>query len=258
MLDELTAGARADAEARQERVSLARLDQLAEQSPHPHDALTALAPIDHVRVIAEIKRASPSKGQLATIGSSADLAAIYAEAGADAISVLTEERRFGGSLDDLRAVRDNVAIPLLRKDFITTEYQILEARAYGADIVLLIVAAMSRAELIRLYAFATSLGLTVLVETHSPDEVRQSMDIGARLVGVNARDLTTFDVNPHLFGEVRHLFDDSVIAVAESAVRDVDDVAAYRSAGADVVLVGESLVRSSNPEFLINQFREVR
>lgn len=258
MLDELTAGARADAEARQERVSLAYLDKLAEQTPHPRNALTALAPVDHVRVIAEIKRASPSKGQLATIASSPDLAELYAEAGADAISVLTEERRFGGSLDDLRAVRDTVAVPLLRKDFITSEYQILEARAYGADIVLLIVSALSLAELIRLFAFATSLGLTVLVETHSPDEVRQSMDIGARLVGVNARDLTTFDVNPHLFGEVRHLFDDGVIAVAESAVRDVDDVAAYRSAGADVVLVGEALVRSPNPDVLIRQFREVR
>lgn len=258
MLDELTAGARADAEARQERVSLARLDQLAEQSPHPRDALLALAPVDHVRVIAEIKRASPSKGQLATIARSSDLAELYAEAGADAISVLTEERRFGGSLDDLRAVRDSVALPLLRKDFITSEYQILEARAYGADIILLIVSALSLAELIRLFSFATSLGLTVLVETHSPDEVRQSMDIGARLVGVNARDLTTFDVNPNLFGEVRHLFDDGVIAVAESAVRDVDDVAAYRSAGADVVLVGEALVRSPNPDVLIRQFREVR
>lgn len=258
MLDELTAGARADAEARQERVPFARLDQLAEQARVPLDAQSALAPTDHVRVIAEIKRASPSKGQLAVIESAPSLATTYSEAGADAISVLTEERRFGGSLDDLRAVRDSVEIPLLRKDFITNEYQILEARAYGADIVLLIAAALRHAELLKLFTFATSLGLSVLVETHSPDEVRESMDIGATIVGVNARDLTTFEVDPNLFGTVRHLFDNGVIAVAESAVRDVSDVIAYREAGADVVLVGEALVRSPHPDTLIAEFREVR
>jgi indole-3-glycerol phosphate synthase len=155
-------------------------------------------------------------------------------------------------------VRDAVDIPLLRKDFISNEYQLLEGRAYGADIVLLIVSALSQRDLVTLFDFASGLGLTVLVETHSADEVRRAMDVGAQLVGVNARDLTTFEVNPNLFGEVRHLFDDGVIAVAESAVRDVDDVSAYRAAGADVVLVGEALVRSPQPDVLIRQFREVR
>jgi len=258
VLDELTAGARADAETRQERVPFAALDKIAERSRVPIDALAALAPTDHVRVIAEIKRASPSKGALAAIESSPNLATQYSESGADAISVLTEERRFGGSLDDLRAVRDAVEIPLLRKDFISNEYQLLEGRAYGADIVLLIVSALSQRDLVTLFGFASGLGLTVLVETHSGDEVRRAMDVGAQLVGVNARDLTTFEVNPNLFGEVRHLFDDGVIAVAESAVRDVDDVSAYRAAGADVVLVGEALVRSPQPDVLIRQFREVR
>jgi indole-3-glycerol phosphate synthase len=257
VLDQLTAGARADAEARQEFLSFAQLDKIAEQARSPLDGYSALAPADHVKVIAEIKRSSPSKGSLATIGSAASLAETYAEAGSDAISVLTEERKFGGSLEDLRSVRDSVDIPLLRKDFISSEYQLLEARAFGADVVLLIVAALSESELTKLHGFAESLGLSVLVETHTADEVRFAMDLGSRLVGVNARDLTTFEINRNLFGSVRHLFADGVIAVAESAVEGVDDVAAYRDAGADVVLVGEALVRAEDPAVLITQFRKV-
>jgi indole-3-glycerol phosphate synthase len=257
VLDQLTAGARADAEARQELLPFAQLDKIAERARVPLDGYSALSPTTHVRVIAEIKRSSPSKGSLASIDSAANLAEVYADAGADAISVLTEERKFGGSLDDLRAVRDAVDVPLLRKDFISSEYQLLEARAFGADVVLLIVAALSPLHLKGLHNFAESLGLAVLVETHSEDEVRLAMDIGSQLVGVNARDLSTFEINRNLFGAVRHLFDKGVTAVAESAVEGVDDVSAYRNAGADVVLVGEALVRAQDPAALITQFRKV-
>ncbi|MFM6967949.1 MAG: indole-3-glycerol phosphate synthase TrpC [Microbacteriaceae bacterium] len=257
MLSQLTAGALADAAERRERVSLVEIERRAVSSPEPRDALRALAPTDHVRLIAEIKRSSPSKGQLASITDAPALASVYAEAGADAISVLTESRKFGGSLDDLAAVREAVDVPLLRKDFIAEEYQILEARAFGADIVLLIVAALDQTVLSRLHNFAQQLGLAVLVETHSADEVRRASDIGARLVGVNARNLSTFELDRELFGEVRHLIDASAIAVAESAVARVDDVVAYRSAGADVVLVGEALVTAGDPAERVHEFREV-
>lgn len=257
VLDQLTAGALEDAAERRERVSLVEIEHRAVSTPEPRDALRALAPADHIRLIAEIKRSSPSKGALASIPDAPELASMYAEAGADAISVLTEGRKFGGSLDDLAAVRAAVNTPLLRKDFIAEEYQILEARAFGADIVLLIVAALEQPVLSRLHTFAQQLGLAVLVETHSADEVRRASDIGARIVGVNARNLSTFELDKNLFGDVRHLIDASAIAVAESAVASVDDVVAYRTAGADVVLVGEALVTSGDPTARVREFRGV-
>lgn len=258
MLDALTAGALEDAASRRESVSYAQLERIALDAPLPRDALAALAPTSHIRVIAEIKRSSPSKGVLAEIGDPMALAEEYVAGGADAISVLTEERRFGGSLADLDAVRSQVSIPLLRKDFIAEEYQILEARAHGADIVLLIVAALEQRVLERLHAFAQQLDIAVLVETHSADEVRRAADIGSRLVGVNARDLSTFELDRTLFGAVRHLIPEDAIAVAESAVSTIDDVRAYRDAGAHVVLVGEALVTAGQPQTAVQQFREVK
>lgn len=257
MLDGLTAGALDDAATRRESVSLAEIERLALDAAPPIDAYRALAPTDHIRVIAEIKRSSPSKGSLAAITDAPALARAYADGGADAISVLTEGRKFGGSLSDLAAVRDAVGVPLLRKDFIAEEYQILEARAFGADIVLLIVAALDQPLLDRLHDFARELGLSVLVETHSADEVRRANDIGAGLIGVNARDLSTFELDRTLFGRVRELIPDGVIAVAESAVTSVADVGDYRAAGADVVLVGEALVTTGDPAGAVRQFREV-
>ena len=257
MLDGLTAGALDDAATRRESVSFAQIERAALERSQPIDALAALAPTDHIRVIAEIKRSSPSKGALAAITDAPALARDYAAGGADAISVLTESRKFGGSLADLAAVREAVSTPLLRKDFIAEEYQILEARAFGADIVLLIVAALEQPLLARLHEFANELGLTVLVETHSADEVRRANDIGARLIGVNARNLSTFELDRTLFGEVRPLVADGAIAVAESAVQTIDDVRAYRAAGADVVLVGEALVTAGEPESTVRAFRGV-
>ena len=257
MLEALTAGALDDAATRRENVSLAEIERRALLTPPPTDAYSALAPTSHIRLIAEIKRASPSKGALADIADAPELASRYVAGGADAISVLTEQRRFGGSLDDLDAICDRVHVPLLRKDFIAEEYQILEARAHGADIVLLIVAALEQPLLERLYTFAHQLDLSVLVETHSADEVRRAADIGSRLIGVNARDLTTFELDRTLFASVQALIPVGAISVAESAVQTIDDVRAYRASGADVVLVGEALVTSRDAQRTVHEFREV-
>ena len=244
LLAELTAGAVEDARTRERTVPLAVMIERAHAATPAIDALAALAPSDHVKIIAEVKRSSPSRGDMAEIADPAALALTYAAAGASAISVLTEERRFKGSLDDLDAVRSVVDIPVLRKDFIATDYQVYEARAHGADIVLLIVAALEQPELIHLYELTRSLGMTALVETHSASEVTRAVDVGAGLIGVNARDLDTFELDRELFGRIADRIPGSTISVAESAVRSAEDVAHYRAAGADVVLVGEALVTS--------------
>jgi indole-3-glycerol phosphate synthase len=257
-LDALMAGALEDAATRRASVPFAEIERRALNTPRSTDGYAALAPAAHVRLIAEIKRSSPSKGALAPITNAPQLAADYVAGGADAISVLTEERRFGGSLADLGAVRDRVSVPLLRKDFIAEEYQILEARAHGADIVLLIVAALEQPLLARLFEFAHQLELAVLVETHSADEVRRAADIGARLLGVNARNLSTFELDSTLFASVYDLIPSDAISVAESAVTTIDDVRAYRSAGADAVLVGEALVTAHNAQQTVRDYREVK
>lgn len=254
MLSALTAGALADAESRREEISYALIERRALAASPARDAASALRRAETMRVIAEIKRSSPSKGALASIVDPAALAADYARGGASAISVLTEGRKFGGSLADLAAVRAAVSIPILRKDFISIEYQILEARAFGADLALLIVAALDQKTLARLHDFVRQLGMTPLVETHTADEVLRANDIGAQLVGVNARNLSTFELDTSLFGQVRHLIPDGVTAVAESAVFTVDDVQHYRDAGADAVLVGEALVKDGNPVERVAQF----
>lgn len=242
MLAELTANAVADARARETERSLAEVESAALARPAALDALALLAPGERVKIIAEIKRSSPSRGALADIVDPAALARSYELGGASAISVLTEGRRFGGSLADLEAVRGAVALPVLRKDFIATPYQVFEARAAGADLVLLIVAALDDATLAELYALIVQLGMTPLVETHSAEELDRAAALGATLIGVNARDLTTFELDRDLFGRLAERFPDGAIRVAESAVLTPDDVAHYRRAGADVVLVGEALV----------------
>jgi len=244
LLSELTAGSVEDARTREGSLSLAAVMELAHSAPPALDALEALAPADHVQIIAEVKRASPSRGDMAAIADPAALALTSAAGGAAASSVLPEDRRFQGSLRDLDAVRSVVDIPVLRKDFIATDYQVYEARAHRADIVLLIVAALEQTELERLYALTLSLGMTALVETHSADEVARAVDLGAALIGVNARDLDTFELDRDLFARLADQIPGSTISVAESAVRTAADVAHYRSAGADIVLVGEALVTS--------------
>jgi indole-3-glycerol phosphate synthase len=242
VLSELTANAVADAKARREQRPLADVERAAFMRAAAIDALEVLRPADHVKVIAEIKRSSPSRGSLAPIADPAALARSYELGGASAISVLTEGRRFGGSLADLESVRTAVALPVLRKDFIATPYQVFEARAAGADLVLLIVAALDDATLRELFDLVVDLGMTALVETHSEAELDRAGAVGARLIGVNARDLSTFELDRDLFGRLADRFPADAIRVAESAVLSVADVAHYRAAGADVVLVGEALV----------------
>ena len=246
VLDDIVDGVRADLAERQRAVTVADLRVAAEQAPPPLDPMPAFrAP--GVSVIAEVKRRSPSKGDLADIPDPAVLAGAYEAGGAAAISVLTEQRRFGGSLDDLRRVRERVAVPVLRKDFIVTSYQLLEARAAGADLVLLIVAALGQDELCALHEEAGALGLTVLVEVHDTDEVGRAVAAGAELVGVNARNLKTLDVDPETFARVAPTIPDGVVTVAESGIRGPEDVAAVARSGAGVILVGEALVRGDDP-----------
>ena len=253
MLDELFAGSIADAQSRRENVSLERVEKAALSQTPALNALELLAPGSQIKILAEVKRASPSRGQMAEIPDPAALAKIYADNGASAISVLTEERKFKGSLEDLISVRANVEVPLLRKDFIANEYQILEARAAGADIILLIVAGLPQKDIERLKRFTEDLGMTAFVETHSEDELKRALDVDTHMVGINARDLSTFETDRNLFGKLVHLIPENVIKVAESAVRNADDVAHYRAAGADVALVGEALV-TNDPAAMLQSF----
>lgn len=256
MLAELTAGALADSSERQAVRPLASVEADALARPHALDVLALLAPAERVKIIAEVKRASPSRGALADIPDPAALAISYETGGASAISVLTEGRRFGGSLADLEAVRSAVSIPVLRKDFIASPYQVFEARAAGADLVLLIVAALDTPTITELYELVGALGMTALVETHDADEVGRALDLGAGLIGVNARDLSTFELDRDLFGRLADQIPSGVIRVAESAVLSAADVTHYRSAGADIVLVGEALVTGGDPVATLQRFLE--
>jgi indole-3-glycerol phosphate synthase len=256
VLDDIVAGVREDLAGRQAALPETELRALVADAPPTRDPMPAFrAP--GLSVIAEVKRRSPSKGDLAEIPDPAALARSYAEGGADAISVLTEARRFGGSLDDLRAVRAAVDTPLLRKDFIVSTYQLLEARAAGADLVLLIVAALDDATLARLHAEARELGLTVLVEVHDDAEIARALDAGAELVGVNARNLKTLEVDPDTFGRLVGRLPEGVVRVAESGITGPDDAARYAAEGADVVLVGEALVKDGDPAGAVATMRGV-
>lgn len=251
------AGARDDAARRRQSRPLRDVEAAAAATAPALDARAALQRGAGIKVIAEVKRASPSRGSLAEIADPAELARHYATGGASAVSVLTEERRFGGSLDDLVAVRAAVDIPVLRKDFIAEPYQVLEARAAGADLVLLIVAALDDRTLAQLHALVLELGMTPLVETHDADEVRRAVELGASVIGVNARDLSTFELDRDLFGRLAPSIPDGTIRIAESAVSGVADVEHYRRAGADVVLVGEALVTGGDPVATLREFLAV-
>jgi indole-3-glycerol phosphate synthase len=246
VLDEILDGVRADLAERQRRVSLDELKEKASRVPSPRDAAAALKS-DGVSVIAEVKRASPSRGAMAEIADPAELAADYEAGGARVISVLTESRRFGGSLADLAAVRKAVQVPVLRKDFVVSSYQLWEARAHGADLVLLIVAALEQTVLVSLVERATSIGLVPLVEVHAEGELDRALDAGARVIGVNARDLTTLQLDRGIVSSLIPRIPDGIVKVAESGVRGPHDLLAYAAAGADAVLVGESLVTEKNP-----------
>ena len=247
VLDDIIAGVLEDLRERQSAVPLDDLKKLAQRAPDARDAVRALRGDGAVSIISEVKRSSPSKGFLAEIGQPADLASLYEAGGAAVISVLTEGRRFSGSLADLDAVRAAVDIPVLRKDFVVTPYQVHEARAHGADLVLLIVAALEQPVLVSLLERTESLGMTALVEAHSRLEALRALDAGAKVVGVNARDLTTLEVDPSVIEQVIDVIPEDIVAVAESGVRGPHDILEYARWGADAVLVGEALVRSGDP-----------
>ena len=246
VLDELVAGAVEDAKAREAKVSLEQIKRMAQQAAAPLDATRWLRRPDGIPVIAEIKRASPSKGHLSDIPDPVALAREYEAGGASAISCLTEGRRFHGSLDDFDKVKAAVHIPVLRKDFIVNDYQIWEARAHGADIVLLIVAALDDARLKHLLELAHELKMTVLVETHTRDEIRRAIDAGARVIGINARNLKNLRVDVSKYSELASDLPDDVIKVAESGVFGAVEVEDYGRAGADAVLVGEGVATADD------------
>ena len=211
--------------------------------------------LQQLAVIAEIKRRSPSKGVLREGIDAVDLACAFEGGTASCLSVLTDDVSFGGSIDDLRQARAATAIPVLRKDFTVSELDVCDARIMGADCVLLIAAALSQPELAAFYQLANEIGLDVLVETHDEDEVERALLVGATLIGVNQRDLVTFEVDHERAVRMAAAIPNGVVKVAESGVRDANDAQSLRNAGYDAVLVGESLIISNDPAALIGSLR---
>ena len=250
VLDSIIEGVREDLARR--RKSLSQIHEQMSQAPIALDAYGALFG-EQMKVIAEVKRSSPSKGELSAIADPASLAEQYQEAGASVISVLTEERRFKGSLADLAAVRARVTIPILRKDFMVDEYQFFEARAYGADVVLLIVAALSKSQLRDFYDVATELGMASLIEVHTADELERALEISPKIVGVNSRNLKTLEVSQEAFADLIPRIPPSLIRVAESGIASRADVEFAKNAGANAILVGEALVTSGDPKLAMRK-----
>ena len=255
VLDQIIAGVREDLARRQVARPLSEVDRAAR-------AAEAARPVEltgeTLRVIAEVKRCSPSKGELAEIPDPASLAAAYESGGAAAISVLTEQRRFHGTLADLDAVRAAVSTPVLRKDFMVEPYQFFEARAHGADLVLLIVAALDDVQLADFLSLSEELGMTALVETHTEQEVERALGVGAEVIGVNNRNLKTLAVDLAQFGRLACLIPDTCTKVAESGIFTVDDARRVRDEGADAILVGEALVKHGAPTAAVAQFTSLR
>lgn len=259
VLDDIISGVREDLALRQRREPETAVIARVADTAAPLDARAALTggrdDPHGVRIIAEVKRSSPSKGALSDIADPAALASSYERGGASVISVLTEKRRFGGSLDDLDAVRSAVNIPVLRKDFMVDDYQFYEARAHGADMVLLIVAALDDHQLRDFSALTRELGMHALVEAHTEDEIRRAVAAEADIVGVNVRNLKTLDVDTGHYAAMAQHLPASKVRVAESGVNGPAMVHHYAHQGADAVLVGEALVRHGDPESAVRQFR---
>ena len=249
-LDSIIAGVLEDLEQR--RLPMGQLLEHLEVAPPVRTCLPELLS-DEISIISEIKRSSPSKGSLAPIDDPAGLAAQYEEAGAAVISVLTERRRFGGSLDDLDIVRKAVDIPVLRKDFMVSEYQFYEARAHGADVVLLIVAALSQNQLVDYYQLSKELGMKALVEVHTHDELERALEISPEIVGVNSRNLKTLEVDTQAFSQLIPQIPSGIARVAESGISKLDDVVFAHECGATAILVGEALVRAQSPSVAIDE-----
>lgn len=256
VLDDIIAGVREDLAQRQVQISLDEISRAAAAAPPARPVIEALRR-PTLSLIAEVKRRSPSKGDLAEIPEPAILAAQYARGGASAISVLTEQRRFGGSLADLDAVRAMAPTPILRKDFIVTDYQVYEARAHGTDLILLMASALEDPDLTRLHRLTTELGMTALVEVHDEAETERAIALGADLIGVNARNLKTLEVDPAVFERLAPLIPPERIRVAESGITGVEDARRYAAAGADAVLVGEALVTAPDAATLVAELTAI-
>lgn len=256
VLNQIIEGVREDLAERKKLVELNELNELVAKISEVNPVIDVLPSLQssNLSVIAEVKRSSPSKGALAQISDPAALALSYQTGGATAVSVLTESRKFGGSLADLAAVRSAVNIPILRKDFTIDEYQIFEARAYGADIILLIVAALSDLQLSEFFAISKSLGMQVLVETHTLEEVERALTLDPEIIGVNARDLTTLKIDLGAFDKLALAIPEGVVKVAESGISSLSDVISYRKSGAEAILVGEALVKDGDPAQMIRDF----
>jgi indole-3-glycerol phosphate synthase len=250
VLNSIIEGVREDLAAR--RLPMGQLQEALETAPAVRDCLPSLIS-DEISVIAEVKRSSPSKGSLAPITDPAGLAAQYEEAGAHVVSVLTEQRRFGGSLADLDAVRKAIDLPILRKDFMVDEYQFYEARAHGADVVLLIVAALSKNQLEDYFNLSTELGMRSLIEVHTNDELERALEISPEIIGVNSRNLKTLEVDARAFAELIPQIPSTIARVAESGISTREEVVFAQECGATSILVGEALVRSGSPSVAINQ-----
>lgn len=244
-LDKILAHKVKEIAERREVVSLRQIVEAANRADPPRDVHAALRR-DTVALIAECKKASPSKGVLIEDFDPVQLAGTYAENGAAMISVLTDEQFFQGHLDYMTAVRQAVKVPVLRKDFIVSPFQVYEARAAGADAVLLIVSTLDDAHLHDLYMLIHNLGMTALVEVHTEREMDRALKLGAATIGINNRDLKTFEVDLQTTGRLAQMVPDDVILVAESGISSADDVARMGALGAQAVLVGESLVKAGD------------
>ncbi len=233
-------------------VPISILEKQLDQAPVLRDAYSALSK-KGLSLIAEVKRSSPSKGALATISNPVELANSYQAGGAEIISILTEERRFKGSISDLVSVRSAVSIPVLRKDFIVTEFQVYESRIIGSDLLLLIVAGLSKSQLKDYFQLATGLGMQVLVEVHDLSEVELALEIDSKIIGVNCRNLKTLEIDKTAFDLILPRLPENVLKVAESGISNRDEVEKIESLGADAILVGETLVKSGNPVHTIKE-----
>jgi indole-3-glycerol phosphate synthase len=230
----------------QRSVPASMLKEKLATAPQLRDAYAALNK-EGMSLIAEVKRSSPSKGDLAEISDPISLAKSYQDGGADLVSVLTEERKFKGRVSDLIGVRQSINLPVLRKDFIVTEFQVYESRILGSDLLLLIIAGLSKSQLIDFYQLATELGMSVLVEVHTISEAEVALDIGAKIIGVNCRNLKTLELDKNAFELILPKLPDSVVKIAESGISTRTEVEAVAELGANAVLVGETLVKSGNP-----------
>jgi len=244
VLDSIIEGVLEDVERRS--IPINQLKAQLSDAADLRGALQALAGSE-MKIISEVKRASPSKGDLGEILQPARLAAQYESGGASVISVLTEERRFKGSMKDFTEVRREVSIPMLRKDFIVTEYQVIESRVLGADLLLLIVAGLSQSQYCDFHQMANELGMDVLVEIHNEEELERALEANPTIVGVNSRNLKTLDVDPRAFDQLLPMIPSGVIKVAESGISERSEVAHVEELGADAILVGETLVRAGDP-----------